>query len=111
MGEKDICVINSAVALGNLKRRRGQTKPVRNTNRTYVKSSLRVWVDQMCTSLFVDEARYTPFGDNASAYILPVEKLLLKVDVLVQESREMVTISEDIVTSTITIIRTRGDVP
>jgi len=36
-------------------------------NGPYEKSSLRVWVDQMCTSLLVDEARYTPFGDSASA--------------------------------------------
>lgn len=50
-----------------------------------MKSSLRVCVDQMCTSLFVDEARYTPLGDRASAYIEPVEEGLLKVDVLVQE--------------------------
>lgn len=60
-----------------------------------MKSSRRVWVDQTCTFLLVDEARYTPFGDNASAQIFPVEVPLLKVDVLVQESRAIVIISED----------------
>ena len=66
MGEKDKCVINSVVALGNLKAR-GQAKHIQKANWAYVKSNLRVWVDQTCTSLLVDEARYTPFGDNASA--------------------------------------------
>jgi hypothetical protein len=66
VGEKDICVINSVVALGNLKAevKRSTCETLLGT---YVKRSLRVWVDQTCTSLLVDEARYTPFGDNASA--------------------------------------------
>lgn len=77
---------------------------MRNATWTYVKSSLRVWVDQTCTSLLVDEARYTPFGDNASAWIFPVEVVLLKVDVLVQESRVIVIISEDVDHCTLAII-------
>jgi hypothetical protein len=43
----------------------------------------------------VDEAKYTPFEDSASAYIAPVEELLLKVDTLAQELRSMVIISEE----------------
>ena len=60
---------------------------------TYVKSNLRVCVDQICTSLLIEAARYTPFEDSVSAEIAPVEEPLLKVDDLAHESREMVTIS------------------
>jgi hypothetical protein len=64
-------------------------------NNTDVVITRRVCVDQMCTLDWDAEARYTPFGDKASAVTEPNTFLSVKVDVLDQSVRDTVIISEN----------------
>ena len=65
----------------------------------YRYSNRRVCVDQMNTPDLDAEARYTPFFDRASAVMVPEEASSENVEDFVQFSREIVTISVEIVSN------------